>query len=86
MEQVNNQIKNNVVIMQAIMIMLRQMLLPNLQLIFPHKASINQVLQVWEPFLDPEADRPHGHAVGQQHVPDDVPPHQPLPLILTRTG
>ena len=68
------------------MIMIRQMLLTNLQLILPHKASINQVLQVWEPFLDPEADRPHGHAVGQQHVPDDVPPHQPLPLILTRTG
>ena len=25
---------------------------------------------------------PGGHAVAEQHVADDVPPHQPLPLFL----
>ena len=40
--------------------------------------------EVGEPFLDPEADGSGGHAVGQEDVPDDVPPHQPLPLLLPR--
>ena len=40
--------------------------------------------EVREPLLDPEADGSGGHAVGQEDVPDDVPPHQPLPLLLAR--
>ena len=38
--------------------------------------------EVGKPFLDPEADSPGGHAVGQEDIPDDVPPHQPLPFLL----
>ena len=40
------------------------------------------MLEVREPFLDPEADRPGGHAVGEQNVSDYVPPHQSLSLLL----
>ena len=40
------------------------------------------MLEVREPFLDSEADRPGGHTVGEQNVSDDVPPHQPLSLLL----
>ena len=42
------------------------------------------MLEVGEPLLDPEADRPGGHTVGEEDVSDDVPPHQPLPLLLPR--
>ena len=38
--------------------------------------------EIREPLLDPEADRPGGHAVGEEHVADDVPPHEPLSLLL----
>ena len=38
--------------------------------------------EVGEPLLDPEADCPGGHAVGEEHVADDVPPHEPLALLL----
>ena len=38
--------------------------------------------EVGEPLLDPEADGPGGHAVGEEDVADDVPPHEPLALLL----
>ena len=73
--------------------------LKHFQLIVPHQAGVNEVLQiksgplpckgregkylkVGKPLLHPEADRPHAHAVGEQAVPHDVPPHQPLTLLL----
>ena len=31
----------------------------------------------------PAPPPPGGHAVAEQHVADDVPPHQPLPLLVT---
>ena len=40
------------------------------------------MLQVREPLLDSEADSPGGHAVGEEDVADDVPPHEPLALLL----
>ena len=55
----------------------------NLVLVLPHEAGVHEVLEVREPLLDPEADGPGGHAVAEQHVADDVPPHQPLPLLVT---
>ena len=42
------------------------------------------MLEVGKPLLDPEADCPGGHTVGEEDVSDDVPPHQPLPLLLPR--
>ena len=43
-------------------------------------------LEVGKPFLHPEADGPHAHAVGEQAVPHNVPPHQPLALLLVDQG
>ena len=40
------------------------------------------MLEVWKSLLNSEADGPHGHAVGEQNIADDVPPHQPLALFL----
>ena len=71
--------------------------LKNFQLIIPHQAGVNKVLKIknefiwrWKeknlevgkPLLHPEADSPHAHAVGEQAVPHNVPPHQPLTLLL----
>ena len=42
------------------------------------------MLEIWEPFLDSEADSSGGHTVGEKNVSDDVPPHQSLPLLLPR--
>ena len=39
--------------------------------------------EVREPLLDPEADCPGGHAVGEEDVADDVPSHEPLALLLS---
>ena len=41
------------------------------------------MLKVRESLLHSEADSSHGHAVGEQHIADDVTPHQPLALFLT---
>lgn len=41
----------------------------HLELIVVHEASVHKVVQLGEPLLDPEADGPQHHAVGQQHVP-----------------
>ena len=38
--------------------------------------------EVREPLLDPEADCPGGHAVGEEDVADDGSPHEPLALLL----
>ena len=40
------------------------------------------MLEVWKSLLNSEADGPHSHAVGEQNIADDVPPHQPLALFL----
>ena len=42
------------------------------------------MLEVGKSLLDPEADGPGGHAVGEEDVADDVPPHEPLALLLAR--
>jgi hypothetical protein len=47
----------------------RQDAIADLELVLAHEPRVHQVLQVWKALLHPEADRPHGHAVGQQHVP-----------------
>ena len=36
----------------------------------------------WQPSLTSKADGSRGHAVGEEDVSDDVPPHQSLPLLL----
>ena len=54
----------------------------HLVLILPQQPGVHQVLEVREPLLDPEADGPGGHAVGEEDVADDVPPHEPLALLL----
>ncbi len=46
----------------------------DLELVLAHEPCVHQVLQVGKAFLHPEADRPHGHAVGQQHVPAHAHP------------
>ena len=43
---------------------------------------MRKYLEVGKPLFHPEADRPHAHAVGEQAVPHNVPPHQPLALLL----
>ena len=53
-----------------------------LVLVLPEQPRLHKVLEVWEPLLDSEADGPGGHAVGEEDVSDDVPPHQSLPLLL----
>ena len=37
-----------------------------------------------KPLLDSEADGSGGHAVGEEDISDNVPPHQPLSLLLAR--
>jgi hypothetical protein len=44
----------------------------DLELVLAHEPGVHQVLEVGKAFLHPEADRPHGHAVGQQHVPAHI--------------
>ena len=53
-----------------------------LVLVLPEQPRLHEVVEVWEPLLDSEADGPGGHAVGEEDVSDDVPPHQSLPLLL----
>ena len=53
-----------------------------LVLVLSHQSSVHEVLKVRKAFLDSEADGPGGHAVGEQDIADDVPPHQPLPFLL----
>ena len=43
---------------------------------------MRKYLEVGKPLFHPEADGPHAHAVGEQAVPHNVPPHQPLALLL----
>ena len=52
------------------------------ELVLSEQPRLKEVLEVGEPFLHSEAHRPGGHAVGEENVSDDVPPHQPLPLLL----
>ena len=52
------------------------------QLVLPHDASQDKVLQVGESLLQFEAHRPEGDAVGEDDVPHHVPPHEPGPLVL----
>jgi hypothetical protein len=42
----------------------------DLKLVLTHEAGVHEVLEVGKAFLDSEADGAHGHAVGQEDVPD----------------